>query len=260
MNVTIFSRDRACQLELFLRSMKKYFKQWDKYQINVLYTYSNEEFKKGYDITFEKHPEIRYIKETSFKEDTLRLVDKTKEYTIFFVDDNVFKEPLDIDDRKIRVFKTNEGICCVSLRLHPNLTYCYPARVAMFKPAMTEDNVFDWRGKPGDYGYPMSLDGHLFRTNDIFIILEKLNYNNPNSLESNLAANPINRPFMIMFDKSVILNIPVNKVQNFNNNIHGNISAEYLNKEYLSGKILSIKNIDGFKNISCHQEIPLLFE
>ena len=62
-----------------------------------------------------------------------------------------------------------------------------------------------------------------------------------------------------MYDKSKIINIPVNKVQNFNNNVHGNISAEYLNEQYLNNKKIKLDNIEHFDNFSCHQEIDLIF-
>lgn len=256
MNITIFSKDRAAQLELLLRSMKKYFKEWNNYSINVLYTHSDESYKKGYDLTFKKHPEFNYIKESSFKNDLLKSIDPNKQFTTFFVDDNIFKEPFSINDDEFKIFNDSDEILCLSLRLHPNLTYCYPARVVMTKPG---ENIFDWRGKKGDFGYPMSLDGHIFRTKDIISKLKEINYRNPNSLESGLASNPIHKPLMIMYDKSIIINNPVNKVQNFNQNVHGNISADHINKQYLNGRIISLKNIEGINNISCHQEIPISF-
>ena len=93
-NIIVFSKDRACQLELFLRSMKFYFKEFDQHIINVLYTYSNDKFKSGYDKLFTIHNDsnINYIKETqNFKNHILFLLDQDKAYTIFFVDDIVFK-------------------------------------------------------------------------------------------------------------------------------------------------------------------------
>jgi len=260
MNFIIFSKDRGCQLELLLRSIKKYFKEWKEYSINVLYTYSNDDFGKGYDITKKLHPEFNYKFEENFKIDLLSLIDENKKYTIFFVDDIVFKEKFSIDDDKVKLFDKDDNILCLSLRLHPNLTYCYPARVRMIKPPLDEYNRFKWIGKSGDYGYPMSLDGHLFRTSDIIDKFKKFNYYNPNTLESSLAMSPIRKPLMLMYDKSIIINNPANKVQNFNNNVYGNISAKFINDQYLNGKKISLKSYDGVDNISCHQEIDIIFE
>jgi hypothetical protein len=52
-----------------------------------------------------------------------------------------------------------------------------------------------------------------------------------------------------------VLTIPVNLVQNFNDNVHGNISAEFLNGKFLDDYIIDLDTYDGFKNISCHQEV-----
>lgn len=260
MNVVIFSKDRGCQLELFLRSMKNHFKEWDKQNISILYTYTNNKFAMGYDATKKLHPEFNYKLEKNFKPDLITLINKNEKLSTFFVDDIIFKEDFSIEDDKVKLVENDVNVLCLSLRLHPNLTYCYPARVTMTKPPIDSKNRFDWRGKPGDFGYPMSLDGHIFRTNDIYELFNTLNYNNPNTLESNLAARPIRRPFMVMYDKSIIINNPANKVQTFNQNVHGNISAEYINEQYLLGKKISMKTSEGLSNISCHQEIDIIFD
>lgn len=260
MNIIIFSKDRGAQLELFLRSMKLHFKEWEEQNIHILYTFSNYLFGKGYDITKELHPEFNYILEKNFKQDLLLTMDKNEKFSTFFVDDIIFKEDFSIGDEKMKMLETDNNILCLSLRLHPRLTYCYPARCKMVSPSPDKNNKFNWIGKTGDYGYPMSLDGSIFRTNEILYRLQHLSYSNPNTLESNMASSPIKKSFMLMYDKSVIVNNPANKVQNFNQNVHGNISAEYLNGEYLKGKTISLENSKGIENISCHQEIDIIFE
>lgn len=264
MNIIIFSKDRSCQLDLFLRSMKFYFDEWYNHKINIIYTYSNKEYSKGYDIIQKEHYDINFIKEKNFKKDLLTLINKDEEHTVFFVDDNIFKESFSIYDEQFKILKNNKKILCLSLRLHPNLNYCYPARFKMNKPTLLTDNIFNWNilkiNEYGDYSYPMSLDGHIFKTTDILPLLIRLNYNNPNSLESILSMNPIKKPYMFMYDKSIIMNNPINKVQNWNNNIHGNISSKELNDSYLKGKRISLETFKGFENTSCHQEIDIIFE
>jgi len=260
MNIVIFSKDRGCQLELLLRSMKLHFKDWDKQKINVLYTFSNYLFGKGYEITKKLHPEFNYVLEKNFKQDLLSLMDESKKFSTFLVDDNIFKEDFSLEDEKLKMLETDSNILCLSLRLHPRLSYCYPARCKMVSPSPDENNKFSWVGKTGDYGYAMSLDFHIFRTNEILYRLQHLNYSNPNTLESNLASMPIKKPFMLMYDKSIIVNNPVNKVQTFNHNVHGNVSAEYINEKFLNGEKISLENSKGIDNISCHQEIDIIFE
>ena len=260
LNIIVFSKDRAAQLELFIRSMKMYFKEFNQYKINILYTYSNDNFKLGYEKLFLIHNDknINYIKETlKFKEHVLLLLDQENPYTVFFVDDIVFKNPFTLESKQFKLFTMNDEILTLSLRLHPYLTYCYPARIRMNSPKFDSNFIFKWYGESGDYGYPMSLDGHFFRTKEFSALTKVLNFNNPNSYEAILAGYPLNRLKMICFEESVILNNPINKVQNYNNNIHGTISAEYINNQFLEDKIIDLENFKGIKNISCHQEIEI---
>lgn len=253
MNVICFSRDRACQLELFLRSMKTFFKEFDLFEIKILYKYSNQKFKSGYDKIIKKYKNVLFIKENNFKRDLLSMIKENK-YSIFFVDDIVWKEPFSLNCKEFENFKKDKSILTLSLRLHPNLIYCYTANVNMI-PLL--NNVWNWRGLPGDYGYPMSLDGHFFRTEEIIGLLKGMPYSNPNQLEALLAMYPINKPKMICCEKSIIFNNPCNKVQTNNPNKHGDVTAEYLNQEFINGNIIDLNPFIGLNNESCHKEMPI---
>jgi len=261
MNIIVFSKDRACQLELFIRSMKEFFKEFNDHQIKILYKSSNYEFEKGYRkvISIHNDSNIQWIQEVqNFQKSLISIIDFKDKYSVFFVDDNVFKEPFSLEDKQFKIFTERKDILALSLRLHPRLNYCYPARLKQVSPPMDKDVVFNWFGKPGDFGYPMSLDGHIFETRNIQYYFLNHRYNGPNDLESQMAMQPIPIPNMICYEKSRIINIPVNKVQNYNNNVHGNIPANYLNEQFLAGKLISMDNIRGIDNHSCHQEIELL--
>ena len=129
----------------------------------------------------------------------------------------------------------------------------------MTSPNFDSNLAFKWYGEKGDYGYPMSLDGHFFRTKDITPITKVISFTNPNSYESVLSGYPLNRPKMICFEESIIVNNPINNVQNFNNNIHGKISTIFLNDKFLEGYIIDLEDFKGIKNTSCHQEIEIKF-
>ncbi len=260
LNIIVFSKDRAAQLELFLRSMKFYFKEFSEYKINILYTYSNDKYKEGYDKLFTIHNDsnINYIKESQdFKRHVVLLLNQENPYTVFFVDDIVFKNPFTLNSKQFKLFTLNEDILTLSLRLHPYLTYCYAARTRQTSPNFDSNLLFKWQGMQGDYGYPMSLDGHFFRTKEIAAITKVLTFNNPNSYESILAGYPLNRLKMICFEESIIVNNPVNRVQTFNNNVHGNVTALFLNDKFLEDYIIDFEDFKGLKNTSCHQEIEI---
>lgn len=261
-NIIVFSKDRACQLELFLRSIKQYFLEFNEYKINILYTFSDSKYEEGYKKVMNIHDDknIVYIKEyQDFKRHILLLLDPNNPYTVFFVDDIVFKNQFTLKSKQFKLFELNDEILTLSLRLNNYLTYCYAARVRMEPPQFENNNSYRWYGQQGDYGYPMSLDGHFFRTNDILFITRMIQFKNPNSYESILAGYPLNRPKIICFEDSIIINNPINKVQDFNNNHHGNILAEFLNDKFLEGKIIDLEDFKGIKNTSVHQEIDVNF-
>jgi hypothetical protein len=261
MNIIIFSKNRGAQLELLIRSMKKFFKDFSEFNIKILYKFTSLEFEKGYDKLKNLHKDENIIwkQDTDFQKCLTDLFDKTEKYSVFFVDDIVFKEPFSIKDEKFKYFETHGDILCLSMRLHPRLTYCYPANVNMTPPDFKDNNVFLWKGQSGDYGYSMSLDGHIFRSKDIYFYILNMQYDGPNSLEAKMAVSPLFHPKMICYDKSIIVNNPVNKVQQWNNNLHGKITAEFLNEQFLSGKKIDLSPFEGFENTSCHQEIPINF-
>ena len=260
-NIVVFSKDRAMQLELFIRSFNHFVVNNNHYVINVLYTYSDDKFRKGYEqLIEEKHSNVVFHKEIDFKKNLIELVDPMKEYTVFFVDDIVFKNSFDFYDKQMEIFDWNASIICRSLRLHTDLNYCYPQRLPMKQPSFLKDNVFIWRGLKGDYGYPMSVDGNIYRTKDILPFLHRLNYTNPNTFEGEMATQTHDLPpKMICYEKSIVLSNPLNRVQTVNKNICGTISAEFLNNKYLEGFIIDLKDFDGLHNRSCHQEMPVNF-
>jgi len=270
LNIIIFSKNRAPQLDLFIRSMKYFFPGYCRHKdIHVLYTYSNDFFKEGFGKVISRHPEIHYVLETQgeFKKDVINLVKEDRYFTLFFVDDNVFKNHFTIYCEEVREFASKEDIACVSLRLYPQICYSYTMNVSIKKPTFIEGNLHIWDWREADIGYwsyPMSLDGHLFRTERILPLIKFLDYNNPNTLEGSLANNSFDLPYMICFNDSKIINIPANKVQDANNNRHGNISADQLNERFLKGFKLSLtkflSNPLTENNNACHQEIPLEWE
>ena len=73
-NTIIFSFDRACQLHLLLESIEKNAK--NTFNINILYKFSNDEFKKGYELLKSKFININFIEEKNneFKKQTLDLM------------------------------------------------------------------------------------------------------------------------------------------------------------------------------------------
>jgi hypothetical protein len=260
-NIIVFSRDRAMQLELFLRSFKECVKESGHYNIKVLYTCSTDAYKQGYDKLISMAYNVEFVNEGNFKLNTIYLIDPNKPHTVFFVDDDVFKEPIDFYDSQMDVFNGDESIACRSLRLSRYLEYCYTLQKPMRQPEYGNNNIFNWSTSSLDFGYPMSLDGHIFRTKEILPHLKDLVYSNPNTLESVMVG--VRNKFgknMVCYNKSPIFNIPINRVQTVNQNICGHIGAEELNTLFLNGKVIDLVPIMGILNKSCHQEVNLTYK
>ncbi len=69
-NGIVFSKDRAAQLDLLLKSISKNAK--DVFQLKVIYASSEISFEKGYEKLIDKHPEVKWMKEsTNFKNDVM---------------------------------------------------------------------------------------------------------------------------------------------------------------------------------------------
>lgn len=251
MNVIIFSKDRAAQLDLLLRSMPGWFDE-----VYVIWTASDHKYASGYEmLDFREAMSVRQSQD--FKDDVVWYADSPNEYTMFLTDDDVF-----LRDFVMPVIPDN--VACLSLRLNPRMDYCYTLNRSQKAPKMSSSgNIWDWRNADADYGYPMSLDGHIFRTKDILPLLEKLDYHNPNTLEGQLARHPINRPLMMCFDKSVIVNNPVNRVQDTIKNRFGEFfgySQEWLNEQFLAGRRIKLEPFIGIEPKSCHVELPIVME
>ena len=262
LNIIIFSKDRACQLDLFLRGLSKFYKGSHEDSVQVIYTYSSDEFKRGYDalIARDFSAKLTYENGADFKTLTESLINTKNPYTVFFVDDNIFKAPFSIDCKEMLLLERDSDIACLSLRMHKGINYCYTIPCDTPPPELSSDNTWDWLGLKGDWGYPMSLDGHIFRTTDILGLMKALPYRSPNTLEGALANFPLSREKMVCLNDSAIFNNPCNKVQNDNGNHCGNVSAEYLNSVYLEGKIISMDNTDGVTVTSPHTEVKIIFE
>jgi glycosyltransferase involved in cell wall biosynthesis len=243
--------------------MKTLFSEWNLVKTSILYTYTSEEFRKGYEQTIRLHPEFSYVLEqpNNFKNHVLFLIDPTNQGTMFLVDDLVFKNRFNLKSNPLRRFLVNKSIACLSLRMSPNIMSCYTERRDTPRPELTEDLEWFWPGLFGDWGYPHSLDCHLFRTEDILPLVSSLDYYNPNTFEGVLAGHPpYKKPFMICYPESIVMNVPVNKVQTVNGNHCGNIPADYLNGQFLNSKRVSLSNIMSFKNTAPHQELTFILE
>lgn len=262
MNIIIFSKDRACQLDLLLRSI---IKMWPSYcnemhNMNIIWTATRLNYFGAYMKLIEKYKkEFNFIRQGQYCI-TAKAMNDNIPYTMFIVDDLVFKEPFSIDCEEYKKFKGNDDIMALSLRLDIDKNYCYTQNKNMMVPIFRMKNMWEWEGKDFDWGYPWSIDASIFRTKDIMVIANNYIYpKNPNLLETCLIKKMIRRPYMMCFDKAKVINNPANKVGKFHNR-YGKIDIEKLNDIFLSGKQIALEPIIGMESNSCHKEFEYTYE
>ena len=251
--VVVFSRDRACQLEALLRSMERFVHV--PHRTTVLYTSSDDAFEQGYRLLKEQYGEVRFVREHDFKRDLIEILSparRLRRHFMFLVDDMLFLRDWS-GGENLQLFTDNENILTLSLRLGENITYCHPRSMATVPHDFTESNLWHWReAHDGYWNYPMSTDGHIFRAEDLVDLIESLDFSNPNTMEVALLDHGIQKPLMLAEQRPYLVSLALNRVQSTFANRCGEITAEQLNRAYLDGETIDIEPIIAGEYDSCH--------
>jgi len=263
-NVLIFSKNRACQLDLLLRSI------WDNFsmlkhntKLHVLYKADNEEYDKAYlHLIRTLHPHLNAIwkhEEVAFKDEVMRIANRFDEpYILCFVDDDVVIKNINIVPM-LQIFNRNSNINALSLRMGKHIDYCYakdqPQRVPDFIQTKERILKWDWTKAEHDWGYPMSLAGNIYRTEEIVELWRKLPFTSPNYMEGYMAqqAPAQTRPYQMTFAFQRVYNVANNLVQTVCNNRHKDAPGDapaLLNDHYLKGYRLSTETLYN-KSFNC---------
>jgi len=230
MKIIIFSKNRAMQLEALLRSLPS-----EKLAITVIYTCTSNFYQKGYDKIIEGIDESLYhvifSKENSnfgFREKLQKALNS--EYLIsFMVDDNIV---YDSSFPGISL-KQNE---CYSLRLHKGIK------------------------NPTHYNYTMSLDGNVYRIKDIHPLINNLNFDNPNQLESALQGR-YGTNFKMKYGKGYLIGFNHNRVSNTSHcAFTGDFSEQELNKKFMDGYIIDFEAMCLKPTSNVHTSQKYLFK
>ena len=275
----IFSKNRSSQLSTLIDSLDKNSTIFN--DIYILYQFTNDEYKKGYDKlkrqiyeNISKNKSIYFYEESEegFKSNLNELLELNREkydHICFMVDDQIMYQRLEHEDEIFDLI--NDDTFCFSLRLGDNVIYRHLTDSYYDCPLydIVGTNFIKWNwinpyDEKSDFSYPLSLDGHIFKYEDILKIIKLLNYNNPNTLEASLQSQ-LNFPkrYIVSYKHSKMVNLPINRVNDVFNNRFGtkvNISEKELNDKFLKGEIIDYKSMDYSKVNSCHVELPVLFK
>jgi len=266
----IFSKDRPIQLFALLESISELSQNLGS--ISIIYNYESEEFQKAYEQVQKESPlNIKHFlsdNKDGFKSTLMNVLKNTSEDILFFlVDDIVFTHKFDFNLLKGLPFR--EGI--FSLRLGETIRYSYMARSAQKIPklkTLTLNNqkliCWNWNEEKLDWGYPLSVDGHLFCKDEIFVMTQTLDFFAPNSYEKELqrfsrAMKSIKKGFALK--KPVLFNNPCNMVQKeIISNRSGNLSTVELLNKWNERKSIDVSKFKNHENTSVHEELKLTFK
>ena len=179
----IFSKNRAGQLELLVRSLREQVQTPRELSLAVLYAASTPDFRRAYDLAREIHPEVDFrLQDTRpLKRQIQDLVEaERREFFTFFVDDIVAVRPFGWSDREFDLLRSRSDVASLALRLHPGVRYCQPLGLSVPAPPLDADRTWDWRGPrgrlspilarlmgkrypQGDWAGSMFMDGYVFR-------------------------------------------------------------------------------------------------
>jgi len=257
LDIIVFSKDRAAQLDLLLRSMDEYLKV--EKRVCVLYTYSEDKFKKAYDKIREYHPNVVLSKEGhSFRTSFLNILNYFEnEFCVFFTDDDVFINR--ITDRyyrkMIEMYNISPQTHSISLRMNSKINYCFPAKKDIRPPQLLkeQDHIsWDWTKANKHYcwGYPMAVNSHIYETKKLRDVLNEVDFNGVNNLEAVMNCHRYkDKPYMLSFKETKVFNVQNNFVK-LGCNSRG---VDELNEVFLEGKRIKIKG--KIPNTQCHGEV-----
>jgi len=261
-SLLIVSKDRPCQLDLFLRSMLENFLV--PYESTVLYTYSNDFYKEGYDIVIDLYKDkFNFVKESDFKQDVLNSLNINNKYFTSLGDDTVVIDKVELT-KEFKIFDENISILALNYRMGPNIEIVFQGRGPEVLPSFIDGNIWNWQSaKAKNWHYSMSMMGQFYRMFDMINYLPTLGFSNPTMFEGYMTQRPFNdKPLMICFEKSKIIELAVNRIQNIAiNNKFGNITTETLNEIWLSGKRIKLGPIYALpRNINRYYYVDLEYE
>ena len=268
-DILIWTKDRACQSDLLLRSIKDNLTNYNK--IYLRYDYSDNNYKDGYQklMNTDYGMDISFIERTDFAEDTRSIINRMESpHMVALCDDDVFTSPTEL----VHIMRYySEDVAAISMRMGTNITYCYGTQKESPLPEFVDckGNFLKWEWAKSDpttdWGYPGAVNIHIYKTQWYRDMIKNAKFNNPNELEYifNTNRNKFAK-YLLSFKQPRILNIPINQVQTVcpSNPFGKNYRYDRieLNNWWLLGYRIKTSNIYGYTSRGVNEELPLFFE
>ena len=258
--IITFSKDRGPQLFSLLSSAKEHIK--DKNEYFVLWRATSDESEKIYDeVIGEFENDFRFVREVSFRDDVLKLIEEnTNERILFTPDDALWIRTTRIGD----MCRYNKKVI-PSLRLGKHLTKCHPAgnKDQELPKFVEKEGKHIWRWGDGEYdwGYPLALDTSIFINNEIYEMASAVDFRSPTSFEINIQGfkDRYNDYAGVCYPESRFVSIPWNAVTAEISNPNGLIEPEKFDNMWREGYRIHHESYYNTFPCSAHYEYELKF-
>lgn len=274
-NIIIYSKDRAFQLDALLSSFYEYA-ILDKVDIKifVLYKTSSIQSQNQYENLKKEWSLIAFEKEENLIQQTIKNISSC-EYVLFLVDDTLFYNRWNLENALQNLKHENSSIG-FSLRLGKNTSFCYmlncPQTIPNMQQKIKNTYCYEWENASCDFGYPLEISSSIYRSRDMIEELKEMQIQIQNLkidcipwfIESRLNGNKKKylktKALLSCFENSVAFSNPINLTKR-GKNIHGlfiNTPIQTLMDAYDKGFRHNSKKLFNLKINSSHQEIPLI--
>lgn len=250
----VFSRDRPAQLDLLLRSLEL---NAPPEETRVIWLGTERRYQAGYGL-------IEGIgrMQMEFDRDLRSCVEECVDPTItFFCDDDVLYRPqADAVERLL----AEPLMLTFSLRLgRENRDMAHPDDWAPGRGHWLW--VWYYRERE-NFGFPGSVDGHIFRTEDVRELLGEEAFRTPTFVETVISLRcdgfKDRRPLMGCFPDQRLVGVPVNRVSHESSCRAGERhpqSTHHLNKRFLGGERIVLERLDFSAVAGCLYELSYVW-
>ena len=270
-DLIVFSYDRPMQLYAFLESVDKYMTGLG--EISIIYRTSDNTYDAAYTEVKNRFKQVRFFQQgslpkTDFKPLVLKAWETKQDYLVFSTDDIIVKSFVDLRECARALKQTNAyGFF---LRLGKNIKKCYftgdkvsplPNYKLVELGSGAEAYIYKFSDAEGsDWRYPNNVDMTIYSKNKIKEFFVNNSYDGPNRCEGSWARQADLSQQGLFFDKSKIVNIPLNLVNEVcpNAHMHSYTVVELL-KFFNQGLKIDINDLYELNNQAPHTHFQVKF-
>jgi hypothetical protein len=255
------------QLYALLESVDKYLTGLG--DISVIYRASDSAYEAGYTEVKTKFKQVRYFKQgvepkADFKPLILQAWETKQAYLMFSTDDIIVKSKIDLSEC-VQALKQTDTYGFY-LRLGKNISKCYFTgdKISRLpKHKLVQPGIYSYKfgdADGSDWRYPNTVDMTIYPKSKIKNFFVKHDYANPNSCEGSWASQADLNLHGLFFEKSKIVNIPINLVNEVAPNIHMNShSAIDMLKLFNQNLKIDINDLYELNNQAPHVDFQVKF-